>query len=161
MTDTWSFLSWDERFANLCEGMKSGGFLSLQGVEACGGIVAFQSLMSCDCGNQGLYLGIAIDHDHIFDSVDANYCPACKRVSAIRRAEPILTMLEDFLPLMKKRIIDNPKLMSETKIRSVCPVCGLDTFEFYRKKMLSRSKEHWWRVCASPDCNWTGDYKLL
>lgn len=155
-------LAWQERFASVCLQMHQGHERIRVADGACGGVILHRDDQRCTCGHVGLYHGYAIDYDRIYDSVDATFCPTCRKVTELFTADPVMVGGTDyFLTIMKRRILNTPSIVSELTPNPQCPVCGSVTYGYTRQNLRGTNETHFWRVCANPECPWPGEHNLF
>lgn len=154
--------TWEDVFRSRAERMEQlGQTVNIDATEE--GLIAFQTERPCrECGNHGVYSGIAVFYDKLFKSVNADFCPACKHVGIVSESNPLIASgPERFLPLMIKRLQAYPELLSETKTgKDPCPKCQAETHQFEVGKGVINGFGHRWTACLA-GCGWDGLYEPI
>lgn len=152
---------WEAIFRQRSQEMKAEeAILSKESPEH--GLISFQPDRKCqNCGQLGLYTGIAIFGGHLYDAINADYCPSCEHIHKLRASNPMLIGKPDsFLPVITQRLIDYPELEPETTPGEPCPICQATTRILKIRPGKLDGYSHQWRVCTT-GCGWPGEHRPI
>ena len=102
-----------------------------------------------------------MDYGAFYEVASAKYCPRCKKMQEVITEQNFaIYSQERFLPVMKKKLIENPELRRELKKEDKgCPRCGSSTYTFYKDLGAIDYYDNYWTVCTNPDCDWSGMHR--
>lgn len=168
---TWMQKDWTKKFQETCEEMRKNNettkFLPERGY-----IIWYQDLECPNCHNKGIFYGNELDYGAFYECASGCYCPSCKTIYDVVEGINFAPFNQKrFLPIMKKKLIEllptlnlEPKSISEklthclTKNENSCPICGGDTYTFYKDLGRIDYYHNYWTVCVNPDCDWEGEH---
>lgn len=152
-------MDWREGFKNCCLKMKETG--TVKKTLSDRGVIEWQPVRECGaCKGTGLFTAHDIDYGEFFECACATYCPACGRAEFSPGINFAPYDQERFLPIMKKKLIQDPSLAEILKLEEgTCPVCGGVTYIYCKDLGGLDYYDNWWESCASPDCDWPGSHR--
>lgn len=153
--------AWESLFKDRAHRLIAGGSATEIGpMEE--GVIAYQDERKCtNCSHQGVYSGIGLFYGHLFRAVNADYCPNCSYVRKISTSIPLISSNpKNFLPVVEKRLVNYPSLVSETTADGPCPTCGVEARVLEVARGAINSFGHRWTVCAI-GCGWPGLYEPI
>jgi hypothetical protein len=149
---------WKETFKNECIKMESEK-LAIKSLPGRGSIKWCPEIECLICNELGIFSGTELDCGNFYECATASYCPHCKKVGVFQTEVNFAPYNQRrFLPIMKKKIIDQPNIVKKLKEASLCPACGHECYSYEKDLGGIDYYDNTWTVCSNPYCSWPGKH---
>lgn len=150
---------WKEEFRKACVRMAKESLDSVYFPDR--GYVKWLSGKECKrCGKKGIFSGYNLEYGKFYECAIADYCPKCGSVNVIETDVNFARNdQERFLPIMKKKLIEDHGLRSGIKKADSCPECGGQCLSYEKDLGVVDYQINTWTICINPNCNWPGNHK--
>lgn len=152
---------WLKTFRILCDEMEKSGETEKAFLDR--GEVIWCPKVECSrCHSVGTFLGDDLEYGAFYEVAFARYCPSCQNIfEDWEGVNFALYVSERFLPIMKKKLIENPDSLESCPPDGSCPACDSVTHTFHRDLGAIDFYDNYWRVCINPGCNWPGEHREI
>lgn len=151
-------ITWLKIFQTICEEMKKTGEkeISLPGR----GRIVLSLELECPKHHSGdKFIGIDLEYGAFYECAIASYCPSCQNIFETREGVNFAPYgQEKFLPIMRKKLIENPDYRELCSPGESCPTCKGTTYKFYKDLGGIDFYDNNWTVCINPKCSWPGEH---
>lgn len=149
---------WLKTFRILCDEMKKSGEIEIAFLDR-GGVIWCPEVECTKCHSVGTILGTDLEYGSFYECAHARYCPSCQNIfEAWGEVNFAPFGSEKFLPIMKKKLIENPDYRELCSPGASCPTCSGATYRFYKDLGGIDFYDNYWTVCINPKCSWQGEH---
>lgn len=150
---------WKSKLKDICDQMVQESKTRVE-LPSDSGLVSKVTDKPCEKGHtEKVFRGEEFECGFLYERAQGLYCGDCSEIFKSEEGINFAVYREKrFLPIMKRKLIENPSFLKEVTPDVPCYICTGPTYSIIKDLGFIDFYDNKWSVCINPECTWPGEH---